>query len=276
MQRKVKGPHARKKKPQNPVHPGFFLVTLLILIAVAMAWPWPNLSWPWDSVAAAQSTQATDELTTVKQDIEALKTHLSNLEMRMDELDEAAAAIVYIENVTRMVETQAATVRSLTTLVEKIDGVAKMARVEAATAHVDKLDDISDKRTVWFAVAGGGTKNHDKVVFGDVFTNEGNAYDANTGIFTAPCKGLYFFTLVYHSNGGTISLYVYREKKNGNRQWLMVLYDNTQTTGKYYMVTTSRMVDLEDGDKVYVWPDSGHVLTSDSANIFSGFLVHPM
>ncbi|XP_054632316.1 reticulocyte-binding protein homolog 2b-like isoform X9 [Dunckerocampus dactyliophorus] len=146
MQRKLKGPHARKKKPQNPVHPGFFLVTPLILIAVATAWP--NLSWPWDSAAAAQSTQATDtpeqnllqQLTTMKQDMDELKTLLKKLVTRVDELDETAAAIVHIENVTRTVETQAATMQNLNTLVEKIDGVAKIAQVEVLTTRVDALE----------------------------------------------------------------------------------------------------------------------------------------
>lgn len=34
-----------------------------------------------------------------------------------------------------------------------------------------------------------------RLVFNHVITNEGNAYDVNTGVFTAPFNGTYFFVL---------------------------------------------------------------------------------
>ncbi|XP_054639166.1 uncharacterized protein LOC129185760 [Dunckerocampus dactyliophorus] len=148
--------------------------------------------------------------------------------------------------------------------------------IQDLTTRVDKLDGMSDKRKVWFAAVGGNTKTCDgKVMFGNVRTNMGNAYDANTGIFTAPYKGAYFFTLNYLSVGKRINLRVYKEK-DGNRERLMDVYDDTNITGKYYMASSSRMVDLEDGEKVYINADSDDELTNYWSNVFSGFLLHPM
>ncbi|XP_054613884.1 complement C1q-like protein 4 [Dunckerocampus dactyliophorus] len=104
----------------------------------------------------------------------------------------------------------------------------------------------------------------------------GNAYDANIGIFTAPYKGAYFFTLNYRSRGQKIYLSVYKEKKDGNREYLMDMFDDTNNTEKDYMASSSRIVDLEHEEKVYVNAEIGHVLTSSWSNMFSGFLLHPM
>ncbi|XP_054608557.1 uncharacterized protein LOC129167898 isoform X2 [Dunckerocampus dactyliophorus] len=296
MQRKVKGPHAHKKKPQNPVHPGFFLVTPLVLVAVATAWPWPNLYWPWDSIAVAQSTQATDapdqnllqELTTMKQDINELKTLLKNLVTRVDELDERTAAIVHIENVTRMVETQAATMQSLTTLAEKIDGVAKIAQVEVLTARVDALEKVKKEQVMGLttrvtklgaaasSVVFSAMIKHEntfnsgeKVIFSQVQTNEGDDYDNTTGIFTARIKGLYFFTVTIHTHGGDIDLYVYK-----NEEDMSQLYN--PTAGYHGSETSSLVMPLESGDTVYVKAYKGRVQSYTQQSMFSGFLIHPM
>ncbi|XP_054646280.1 uncharacterized protein LOC129189038 [Dunckerocampus dactyliophorus] len=149
--------------------------------------------------------------------------------------------------------------------------------IQDLTTRVGKLDVMSDKRKMWFAAVGGNTKTCDnKVIFDEVRTNMGNAYDANTGIFTAPYKGAYFFTLAYKSWGKKMNLHVYKEKEDGSTEWLMQLYDTTEITGKDYMASISRMVDLEDEEKVYVIAYSDHELTSTWSNVFSGFLVHPM
>ncbi|XP_054615941.1 uncharacterized protein LOC129171377 isoform X2 [Dunckerocampus dactyliophorus] len=373
MQRKVKGPHARKKKPQSTVHPGF-LVTALVLIGVAMAWAWPNLSWPWDSVAAAQSTEATDELT--------MKLELKNLVTRVDELDERTAVIDYVENVTRMVETQAATMQNLSTLTEKIDRVAKIAQVEDLTTLVSKMDaeetkmkdltervnaqlqdltarlstleekkdqvtDLTERvnaqlqdpmarlstleekkdqvtdltsrvktlegnnvqledlttlgtkvdaeetklkglttrvttlekaRQVAFTAMINDEENKfnkfgETVVFSNVKTNVGNNYNKATGIFTAPIKGLYFFTLTYHTHGGSIDLCVYK-----NKEWMSRMRN---TDNKYHgSETNSLVMQLEKEDTVYVAVYAEHTLHDYQCchhqSIFSGYLIHPI
>ncbi|XP_054635577.1 uncharacterized protein LOC129182927 [Dunckerocampus dactyliophorus] len=313
MQRKVKGPHGRKKKPQNTIHPGFFLVTPLVLIVVAMAWQWPNLSWPWDSVAVAQSIQATDapdqnllkELTTMKQDINELKNllqelttmkqdinELKNRVTRVDDLDERTAAIVHIENVTRTVEIQAATMQNLTTLL-KIDGVAKIAQVEVLTARVDALEKEKNEPVKKEQVTGPTTRvtklevaaspvvfsamikhennfsSGEKVIFSEVQTNVGDDYNKTTGIFTARIGGLYFFTVTIHTHGGDINLNVYK-----NEEKMSQLFN--PTAGYHGSETSSLVMQLESGDTVYVEAYKSTVQSYTIQSMFSGFLIHPM
>ncbi|XP_054640382.1 uncharacterized protein LOC129186295 [Dunckerocampus dactyliophorus] len=209
----------------------------------------------------------TDELKKLRE--EAAKTKDVEVEEETDTAKDLKARVDKLEVVEK----------DLTTRVDhlKTAETTNTKTIQDLTTRVGKLDAMSDKRKVWFAVGNGHKKTSDnKVIFDDMHTNMGSHYDANTGIFTAPYKGAYFFTLAYKSVGKKINLDVYKEKKDGNSEYLTSLFDTTNNTGKNYMASISMMVDLEDDDKVYVNADSGHEFTTGWINVFSGFLVYPM
>ncbi|XP_054626975.1 complement C1q tumor necrosis factor-related protein 4-like [Dunckerocampus dactyliophorus] len=141
-------------------------------------------------------------------------------------------------------------------------------------AHVDKLVVVSVSGGD-LSVSGGDTRKSENLVLDEVYVNAGNAYDTQTGVFTAPCKGVYFFTLSCHTDGGIISLGVFRKTLNGTREWMMQVSDNTKDTD--HSCTVSRMIHLEKGDGVHVKRYGGHDLQRHNGQtVFSVILVDPL
>ncbi|NP_001120808.2 complement component 1, q subcomponent-like 4 like precursor [Danio rerio] len=118
-----------------------------------------------------------------------------------------------------------------------------------------------------------GPINSDQIlIYKKVFSNVGNAYDLNTGIFTAPVKGVYYFRFYGHCHGGTtmaISL-----QKNGVTQCSVFAYKPTfNANGSNGVVLT-----LEPGDQMYTKLYSNTWVFDDpgSYTSFSGFLIFPL
>ncbi|XP_054619457.1 complement C1q tumor necrosis factor-related protein 3-like isoform X2 [Dunckerocampus dactyliophorus] len=230
---------------------------MFLFIAIEVGWI-PLPSWLW-----------TTRMDRLEQDIQVLTG-------KMTTQDHAEKDVTgRMNDHLKAAETTNKTIKDLTGRMNDLT-TANNKTIQDLKARVGKLDGMSDKRKVWFAATGGDKKTNDsKVIFQNVDTNMGSHYDATTGIFTAPYKGAYFFTVTFRSDGGMIELDVFREKMDGNQESLMSLYDSTNTKGKISIASNSKMVDLEDGDKVYVRASSSHELTC-CANVFSGFLVYPM
>ncbi|XP_063067117.1 cerebellin-1-like [Engraulis encrasicolus] len=85
------------------------------------------------------------------------------------------------------------------------------------------------------------------LVFKQVFCNVGNGYNADTGFFTAPVRGLYEFSFVLHSAGGYSSLGTLRR----NRQDVVSVYS---TQGSHHNNASNGVsLLLEKGDVVDVF-----------------------
>lgn len=86
------------------------------------------------------------------------------------------------------------------------------------------------------------------VIFDEVITNIGQAYDKNTGIFTAPVKGLYVFEMDIMTRKGE-RRYL-QMVKNGKH--LMWFYGSA--LGAEHYVSSSRDVtlELEVGDRMWI------------------------
>ncbi|ROL44151.1 Complement C1q-like protein 2 [Anabarilius grahami] len=85
------------------------------------------------------------------------------------------------------------------------------------------------------------------LAYQDVFVNEGRAYNPTTGIFTAPVKGVYFFTITGH-NRSTRAMGL-RLFKNGQQ---MITVYNHPLSDRYDTGSNSISLTLEKGDRVYV------------------------
>ncbi|XP_061669208.1 complement C1q tumor necrosis factor-related protein 3-like [Syngnathoides biaculeatus] len=151
--------------------------------------------------------------------------------------------------------------------------------LEGLTARVDKLErDAAEaaKAPVSFAAALvttsewthiGPFNTDTTLVFKKVITNEGSGYDSNTGIFTAPVKGLYF--IQFNGNVGNSGALNAAVLKNGVN--MFAIYD---TQGTFSSATNGMPLVLEQGDKLWVtlWANKS-VFDQSRLTTFSGFLI---
>ncbi|XDV27738.1 hypothetical protein PO909_031227 [Leuciscus waleckii] len=112
------------------------------------------------------------------------------------------------------------------------------------------------------------------LVYEHAFSNIGNAYDINTGIFTAPVKGVYFFNFVVF-NPYTISTGV-RLLKNGN--FVVAASDNPPGQDTEDTACNSVTLLLEQGDRILLQLLQNCRIYTDmwKRNTFSGHLLFTM
>ncbi|XP_050950022.1 cerebellin 13 [Labeo rohita] len=110
------------------------------------------------------------------------------------------------------------------------------------------------------------------LLYQKIFTNVGNAYDPNTGTFTAPVNGVYFFRFYVHAhtpNQMAVSLH-----KNDQLQCSVYsLKPESNANGSNGVVLS-----LQKGDEVYtqLWENSWVFDDGNSYTSFSGFLLFPV
>ncbi|KAL2096932.1 hypothetical protein ACEWY4_006139 [Coilia grayii] len=112
------------------------------------------------------------------------------------------------------------------------------------------------------------------LVYKNVFANTGNAYNPNTGIFTAPVRGLYYFSFFGHNLSTKpmgLSLL-----KNG--QQVVIAYNHAAGTRHESAANGMNLV-LEQGDQVYIRLSENtwvHDNTDVNVSTFTGHLVVPL
>ncbi|XP_052416700.1 cerebellin-2-like [Carassius gibelio] len=155
-----------------------------------------------------------------------------------------------------------------------------MSRLAKSEAEIEKIQmENSDRTKVAFSASIGpvrflGPCNTDvTLVYKNVIMNVGNAYNNATGIFTAPVRGIYYFSFFYHCMADQPTLLaLYR---NGNQVAMTKHHKsscNTENGGNGVTLL------LEKGEQVYivlrkdtrVW-DEANAIT-----VFSGFLINVM
>ncbi|XP_026060889.1 cerebellin 13 [Carassius auratus] len=147
-------------------------------------------------------------------------------------------------------------------------------------ASSDKLESIqaeNNAKKVAFSVgllASGEQKSgpydtRTTLVYKKIFTNTGNAYDPNTGIFKAPVNGVYFFRFYAHAHTPTqmaVSLH-----KNDQLQCSVF----SQKPFSNANGSNGVVLSLQKGDEVYtqLWKNSWVYDDGNSYTSFSGFLL---
>uniref|UniRef100_A0A672KBB3 Cerebellin 7 n=1 Tax=Sinocyclocheilus grahami TaxID=75366 RepID=A0A672KBB3_SINGR len=114
------------------------------------------------------------------------------------------------------------------------------------------------------------------LVYQKVFLNAGSCYNTDTGIFTAPVKGVYFFSLSGHNK--TSKPMALRLFKNGEPMIGVYNHPLTDAGIRYESLSNSITLMLEKGDQVFV-----HLLANtwvfdntDNLTLFTGHLVFPL
>ncbi|XP_029944240.1 cerebellin 11 [Salarias fasciatus] len=151
------------------------------------------------------------------------------------------------------------------------------SRLEATEKDIEKLKQTAHRIAFSVSLANSsevyrGPCSDKTLSFTRVFSNTGDGYDLNTGIFTAPVSGLYFFTFsTYGYNTHTTGAILL---KNGVRQ--VSTYDSPTADGADSGANAA-VLRLDEGDKVHLelWDDGQVFDNLNGHTTFSGFLLFP-
>ncbi|XP_036453104.1 complement C1q-like protein 3 [Colossoma macropomum] len=159
--------------------------------------------------------------------------------------------------------------------VEKLQDLEK--RLKTMEATLEELKKDKEKKVAFSASLLASGEGHtgpmnpvpSPLIYKKVFSNYGNGYDSNTGIFTAPIKGVYFFRFYAHCHPGTkmaVSLYKNDQGQCSVFSWKPVTNGNA---------SNSTVLTLEKGDRIYtkLWEDSWVFDDPAGYTSFSGFLL---
>ncbi|XP_076144451.1 complement C1q-like protein 2 [Alosa pseudoharengus] len=148
-------------------------------------------------------------------------------------------------------------------------------------AHKNEIEELKEENRVKVAFSASlhlgfngntGPYNVEKtLVYKNIITNIGNAYNPATGIFTAPVRGIYFFSFYYHAsthNRAVLSL-----KKNGQ---VLATASHHKVNSGTDNGSNGVTVQMEVGEQVYVilYSNSWVYDSIYQDTIFSGFLIN--
>ncbi|XP_008298462.1 complement C1q tumor necrosis factor-related protein 3-like isoform X2 [Stegastes partitus] len=180
-----------------------------------------------------------------------------------------------------------ATVDELTRQKAEIDNLKTenedlKARLNATENEIGQLKKSSGKAAPQIAFSASlansgeiynGPSTDKTLVFKRVFSNIGSGYDANSGVFTAPVNGFYYFSFsTYGYNTHTMGAILI---KNDVRQ--ISTYDSPTSDGSDSS-SNAAVLQLAAGDNVHMelWDDGRVYDNLNGHTTFSGFLLFPL
>ncbi|KAF7668076.1 hypothetical protein LDENG_00033920 [Lucifuga dentata] len=154
----------------------------------------------------------------------------------------------------------------------KKDQEGQMASVQELQ-HINSVSKVAFSASLLASGEGNtGSKDFVQLIFRNVFTNVGNHYNVNTGYFTAPVRGAYYFRCTGHIAHSDESMKI-RLVKNGHPIVFAADRDTTSSADAEDNASNGVVLHMEVGDVVslqisgFVWDDHYHRTT------FSGFLL---
>lgn len=130
--------------------------------------------------------------------------------------------------------------------------------------------------TAFFAVLTPTVNNHlgvgQNIIFDDVITNIGNAYNSHQGIFVAPVSGTYVFSATLLSHLGHNSHFYFA--KNGSVVSRLYVGGLSSSSSTYDTSSQTVILSLNPGDDVSVRnADADENIWGDMYTSFAGFLL---
>ncbi|CAN9509742.1 unnamed protein product [Ophioblennius macclurei] len=208
--------------------------------------------------------------------MKANEKFMNTLQESLKNADQCSKAVDALE--TRLNETMDELSRQkLQTEELKKENEELRSRLEATEKEIEKLNQTAPQIAFSASLADSseiykGPCTDNTLSFKRVFANIGDGYDLNTGIFTAPVGGLYFFTFStygYNTHAtGAILL------KNNVRQ--VSTYDSPSADGADSS-SNAAVLRLAAGDEVHMelWNDGRVYDNLNGHTTFSGFLLFP-
>ncbi|XP_064871855.1 uncharacterized protein LOC115127304 [Oncorhynchus nerka] len=208
-------------------------------------------------VQRSQLSTTVTELKNVEGRLSTTETELRKLEGRL------STTVTELRNVEGRLSTTVTELRN-------VEG-----RLSVSESQVEELKENAVKQKVAFSAGHGAGANYGPfntmttLVYRKVFTSIGNAYSKNTGIFTAPVRGVYHFAYYHHyynSKDSHASLF----KNEQNLVTIAGSIDNGNAMGSNGITAL-----LEKGDEVYVRLWAGSWLFDNNSNFsnFNGILL---
>ncbi|XP_008296687.1 cerebellin 18 [Stegastes partitus] len=113
------------------------------------------------------------------------------------------------------------------------------------------------------------------IPYGIVSFNDGYGYNPNLGIFTAPCAGVYVFSITIYSSVDKDSRLYHDVRLMKNKLILVSVWENNREDHEDN-ASQVVVVEMHKGDQVYVELIAGRNLCrSLKYNIFTGYILYP-
>ncbi|XP_063055666.1 complement C1q-like protein 4 [Engraulis encrasicolus] len=165
--------------------------------------------------------------------------------------------------------------RGDTALAEELTAVKN--RLATVEEELKKLKEVP--RVAFSASLGGsgmiktGPGQEKNLIYKDIITNIGDAYNMETGVFTAPVHGLYYVR--FTANGptdGTINANLYK-----NDAIFLMVHEQPSGAGSD-TGSNGAAVELQKGDKLHMglWPNTQIYDNSNRHSTVTAILLYPM
>ncbi|KAL2083039.1 hypothetical protein ACEWY4_020812 [Coilia grayii] len=222
-------------------------------------------------------TEQRVELIYTKTQLEAMKTRLKASESKAEAMEtrlrasektveEQRVELTHTKTQLEAMKTQLGTseslVHQLKTEVQDLRREGEQSRVSfSASLLAEGMGNI-------------GPSGVDTLLFKHVITNIGNAYNAHTGVFRAPIRGVYFFVVFINGGGHASTPTAVSLQKNG--ELVVIAYAHQASLS--LTASNGASLLLKEGDVVYVklWPGAWVYDNQNHHTTFSGHLLFPM
>ncbi|XP_078144161.1 uncharacterized protein LOC139924445 [Centroberyx gerrardi] len=223
------------------------------------------------------------ELRNMGEKVDEQRTELRFTQSKLEELGRENTALVSrmtaSENELSATKTDLQLHKSKVEELERENAALLSAMEARMSSSESQLEELQRERTHKVAFSVGLTDSglvgpfntETTLIYRKVFSNLGQAYNPTTGIFTAPVRGLYYFSFAafdFHYTG-TLGLTLYHNDKRAMHSGIY----NHDGSNEY--VSNALILQLEESDVVYMRLPRGYQLSDDTnnPNIFTGFLL---